>query len=747
MNKTLYLYLLVWLFPLSSLYAQVMRCGTLPPNQAQKEHLARARMQHRPARNSGTTCIPIKIYSFRQDGGTGGITQAELTEGLNFLNYYYLTADIEFYYCGGVTYINNSDLYDYDLGVADGDTETELVNAAGEVTNAVNVYIVDEITTSTGFEASGYAYLPYFDNSDFNRIVMTEAGINDHPGGTFVHEFGHYFSLLHTFQGTQNGNTDPNAEHVARSGGQSNCGTAGDQLCDTEADPGYSAATFSSLNCSYEGDEKDVYDMTYTPPIGNIMSYYPTFCPPRFLSAGQYGYIGGGLGIRLAHTSYDFSCTASNIAIPTNLMAALNDNENGIDLTWTDAANDEFGYLIERSTVSASTGFEPLLYGFTGPNGTSFTDSDIQANQQYWYRIKPSNGDCNTYSTVASVNVGTIYCTSVASAAQLCDDDEYVARVIFDDQFNNATDCVSGGYAKYTNLSATVSRGTAYSVQINNGVVVGGVPTELFGFTEDRCGVWVDWNQDGDFNDVDESITMNTANAPFFWTSSITVPNNALLGDTRMRVRIVYNETPASCGLSAFGETEDYKLTVTAPLPVEFSTFTAIPQGLTAYLEWETLTESNNDYFSIEHSTDAKSFRSIAQVKGEGTTFTPQSYSYHDRQAKPGINYYRLRQVDFDGQYEYSDMKSVWISRNSAELSVYPNPSHGSFQVQLPEQFSAGALLQLIDSQGREVWHMKLTSSSPTNITFTEEDLMSGIYFLKFQSGLQPLTHRIVIYD
>ena len=139
MNKTLYLYLFVWLFPLSSLYAQVMRCGTLPPNQAQKEHLARARMQHRPARNSGTTCIPIKSYSFRQDGGTGGITQAELTEGLNFLNYYYLTADIDFYYCGGVTYINNSDLYDYDLGVADGDTETELVNDAGEVTNAVNV--------------------------------------------------------------------------------------------------------------------------------------------------------------------------------------------------------------------------------------------------------------------------------------------------------------------------------------------------------------------------------------------------------------------------------------------------------------------------------------------------------------------------------------------------------------------------------------------------------------------------------
>jgi len=703
-------------------------------------------MIQNPARNTGTTCVPLKIYSFREDGGTGGITQQELTEGLNFLNYYFLTADIEFYYCGGITYINNSDLYDYDLRPADGDTEAALVSAAGQVTNAVNVYIVEGITISDDFEASGYAYLPSSDNNSYNRIVMTENGINDHPGGTFVHELGHYFSLLHTFDGTEDGNADPDAEHVARSGAQSNCSTAGDQLCDTAADPGYSAATFSFPNCSYTGGEMDVHGATYTPPIDNIMSYYPTSCPPRVLTAGQYGFIGTGLGTRQGHSSYNFNCTPTTVNVPTNFTAALNSDENGVELNWTDAATNEFGYLIERSTTSSSTGFTPLLHGFTGPNGTTFTDSEIESNQQYWYRIKASNGDCNTYSAVATVNIGTIYCVSVAGAAQICDNDEYVARVIFGAQINHATECVSGGYVKYTNISATVDRGTNYNVRVNNGVVNSGVPTELFGFTGDRCGVWVDWNQDGDFGDSGEAVTLSTSNAPFFWTGSLSVPNNAVLGDTRMRVRIVYNETPSSCGLSAFGETEDYTLTVTSPLPVEFSTFTASPKGRLAILEWKTLTETNNDYFSIERAIDAKTFKPIGEVKGKGTTFIPQTYDFVDRQAKPGINYYRLRQVDFDGEHEYSEIKTVLIPRDEQELLVFPNPSKGTFQVQLPESRSDNAYLELYDSQGQMIWQM-LLEANPTHTIIQPDLLAKGIYFLRLQDNRHSVTQRIMVYN
>lgn len=477
------------------------------------------------------------------------------------------------------------------------------------------------------------------------------------------------------------------------------------------------------------------------------MSYYPTFCPPRVLTAGQYGYIAGGLGIRQGHSSYSLDCSPIAVNVPTNLTAALNGDENGIILNWTDAANNEFGYLIERSTTSASTGFVPLLYGFTGPNDTNFTDNDIASGQQYWYRIKASNGDCDTYSAVASITLGTIYCSSVASSAQACDDDEYVARVIFGRDFNHGTDCTSGGYENYTQLSISVTTGESYNIRVNNGVVSAGVPTELSGYTGDRCGIWIDWNQDGDFEDAEESITPNTDDAPFYWTTALSIPNDAVLGDTRMRVRIVYNETPTACGLSTYGETEDYTVSVTSsPLPVAFSTFTALRKGRSAILEWETLTESNNDYFSIEHATDARNFTAIGQVPGQGTTFTPQIYSFTDQQPYPGINYYRLRQVDFDGRFEYSEIRSVPFPVEPDELFVYPNPSQGTFHIQVPRSSTETADLQLFDSQGRMLRQIVVGDNTNLSNTFLgKAELSPGLYFLKWQDEQRSLTVRLII--
>ena len=84
----------------------------------------------------------------------------------------------------------------------------------------------------------------------------------------------------------------------------------------------------------------------------------------------------------------------------------------------------------------------------------------------------------------------------------------------------------------------------------------------------------------------------------------------------------------------------------------------------------------------------------------------PQAYSYLDQAAKPGINYYRLRQVDFDGQYEYSEMKTVLIPHEESNLQVYPNPSKGRFHIQLPQNPNEGSKLQLLNSQGQMIWQM-----------------------------------------
>ena len=95
-----------------------------------------------------------------------------------------------------------------------------------------------------------------------------------------------------------------------------------------------------------------------------------------------------------------------------------------------------------------------------------------------------------------------------------------------------------------------------------------------------------------------------------------------------------------------------------------------------AYLEWQTANEENNKGFNIQHSLDGENWETIDFVQGHGTIQEVQDYTYTDETPPAGINYYRLKQVDFDGQFEYSNIVNVHYEAESTndELSVFPNP-------------------------------------------------------------------------
>lgn len=117
----------------------------------------------------------------------------------------------------------------------------------------------------------------------------------------------------------------------------------------------------------------------------------------------------------------------------------------------------------------------------------------------------------------------------------------------------------------------------------------------------------------------------------------------------------------------------------TTPLPIELVSFNGSYEQPVVVLDWKTASELNNDYFTIERSASGVQFEELGKVPGAGTTSQPRSYSFVDASPFPKQTYYRLKQTDYDGASEYSEIIRVETSQDKErKMSVYPNPNTGT---------------------------------------------------------------------
>lgn len=116
------------------------------------------------------------------------------------------------------------------------------------------------------------------------------------------------------------------------------------------------------------------------------------------------------------------------------------------------------------------------------------------------------------------------------------------------------------------------------------------------------------------------------------------------------------------------------------PLPIELLDFKGKYLNNQSVLSWVTASEKNNDYFILERSEDAHEFTQIGKIDGAGNSNTFLNYQYIDAKPINQVAYYRLKQVDFDGQYSYSQVIALRSNQKiNAEIKAYPNPSSGNF--------------------------------------------------------------------
>lgn len=174
-------------------------------------------------------------------------------------------------------------------------------------------------------------------------------------------------------------------------------------------------------------------------------------------------------------------------------------------------------------------------------------------------------------------------------------------------------------------------------------------------------------------------------------------------------------------------------------VPVELASFTAASTGSTVKLSWSTATETNNMGFEIERKNAESEWQKIAFVDGNGTTQVPQKYSFTDVNLANGNYNYRLKQIDFNGTFEYSAIVEVDVNvpLQFALEQNYPNPFNPSTKIAFGLAIDSKVSLKIFNILGQEVITLinQNLSAGSHEYNFNAAGLNSGVYFYKLEAS------------
>ncbi len=212
------------------------------------------------------------------------------------------------------------------------------------------------------------------------------------------------------------------------------------------------------------------------------------------------------------------------------------------------------------------------------------------------------------------------------------------------------------------------------------------------------------------------------------------------------------NVTGISCGVDGGGEC--------APVPIQLASFTGTPTSENSVLlEWTTVSETNNYGFEIQRSADAHTgFASIPGVfiPGNGTTIDPHSYSYADGAASAATPYYRLKQIDLDGEVHYTEAIRVDVLTDVPEditptvfalKQNYPNPFNPTTRIQYELASAGGVTLIVYDLLGQHVATLvnERKSAGRYSASWDASNIPGGVYFCKMVAGNYVETMKMVV--
>lgn len=180
-------------------------------------------------------------------------------------------------------------------------------------------------------------------------------------------------------------------------------------------------------------------------------------------------------------------------------------------------------------------------------------------------------------------------------------------------------------------------------------------------------------------------------------------------------------------------------------LPIELAYFKGrITDDKQVALNWQTITERNNAYMIVERSKDGFTFKEIGRVEGKGTTEEPQWYNFVDEKPHPGLNYYRLRQIDFDGTNQLHKTIGVEVPFASRlSYNLFPNPAKEKVTLQLDSDLQEAGRLDVFNPNGLLLQTITFNRDN-RSITLNLEPFPVGLYLLRIAAGGEVAQERII---
>ena len=724
-----------YLFFPTLLTAQKKSCATvLPPGYeserikqpAAYEQFLRDFQEQMDSRSSCINYAPIKAHIVRRTDGTGGLTEAQLNSAIATANTFYANSCMAFYICGAINYIDDDNYYDFDT------SDEGALTGANNVANAINIYFCNSVADGPDFYC-GYAYYP----GGPDHILMDNSCTLN--GSTLSHEIGHFFSLPHT----HNGGT----ELV----NGSNCATAGDQFCDTPADPQLSSGTVNS-SCVYTGSDTDANGETYVPNTRNVMSYSRKSCRTEF-SSEQYA----AMSFTYLNVRNYWDCADFNVDFSANTTIVC-DAPYSVSFTENCVGESTYAWDFDNDGIVDDTDPNP---SYTYPTAGTY---DVH--------LTVSNGTA-TISKVKTeyINVGAESFPYVQSL------EGFTASTSADGYGNgwvaNPT-ATTSGFRRNLGNDGTPSTNTGPDVDHTTGGTSG-----IFAFSE------ATGSSSGDVAELtspcmDVAVSSNDPSIRFWYhmfgshmgtlhvdlydgstwindfTPAITGQQQASGADAYlervfsvsaykgMSIQIRFRAIRGT-GFRSDMAIDDFELFENmVAAPVELVSFKGeIMPGGEHQLTWQTASEQNSDYFLVEHATDGVHFEALEKVNASGNSFSNVDYAFLNRLPRNGINYYRLKIVDWDESAEYSPI--VQLKENSAngKLTVIPNPGKGLYQL------STNSRLKNINYQVTNMMGINVQegywNTQDGSFSLDLQHLSNGVYMIQLFHGAQIIDMQKLI--